>query len=187
MQFREEWLTQLEERFGKVDAIHPIQCENEEKPTINVFFFHKLPEDCLTAITCGLSNAKMKEWKYGKPELIVTLDTSDISWGLAAGYFASAFFNEKRFQYGDLFTLDKTISDESKMSAFFVFAPSFLSPDEARFELNDRIINLACMYPLYPEEVNLYTKIGLEQFWHLEGFDMYNVLRRNLAQSISPR
>ncbi len=181
MSFQVEWLHRLEERFGKVDSINTIQCEDKTKPPIEVFFFQVLPENCLTAITCGLSNANMKEWKFGKPEIVLTLETTDKAWGLAAGYFVSSFFNKKLFRYGDLFTLDSPLSDESKMSGFFIFAPSFLPPEDARFELSDRIINLVGMYPLYPEEVELYTKIGLEKFWHLDGFDMYGVQRKNLA------
>lgn len=181
MSTEEEYINQLESRFGKVNEIRKIASEDPTKPEIAVFYFYDLPEGLLTAITYGLSNADMKEWKHAKPELIVTLDTEDINWGLSAGYFASAFFNEKLFHYGSLFSLDGPISNESKMNGFFTFAPSFLNQDESTFELKDRKIVLAGMYPLYPEETSLYRRIGLEAFWHLEGYDMYGTKRKNLG------
>jgi len=180
--FGKAWLEALEERFGEVNEIKEIQSEG--KPKIFVFYFHNLPEDgTLTAVTCGLSNSSHPDWKFGRPELIVSLDTEDPSWGLAVGYFASAFFNEKRFSYGDVFQMDDPISDESPMSAFLVFAPSFLDQTQAKFSLQDRTINLVGMYPIFEEEVELYDKIGLKEFWHSEGFELYNPRRNKLKNS----
>ena len=84
-----EFLLALDDRFGEVDEIRKIQSEG--KPEIVVFYFRDLPEPgTLTAITCGLSSAEHPDWKHGAPELIVSLDTEDLGWGLAAAYFASA-------------------------------------------------------------------------------------------------
>ena len=177
--FEKAWLEALEERFGEVNAIKEIQSEGQ--PKIFVFYFNDLPEEgTLTAITCGLSNANHPDWKYGKPELIISLDTEDHSWGLGVGYLASAFFSEKRYSYGDVFKVDDPISNESPMNAFLVFAPSFLEKEQARFELADRTIILAGMYPIYDEEIELYERIGLKAFWHREGFDMYNPRREQI-------
>jgi hypothetical protein len=123
--FGTEWLRILQERFGEVNHIHEIHSVN--KPNIYVFFFEELPEPgYMTAITCGLSNADRPEWKIAKPELMVSLKTMNKGWGLGIGYFASAFFNEKVFRYGDVFTTDGPISEESAMNGFLVFAPPFL-------------------------------------------------------------
>ncbi len=181
MSFQTEWLAALEDRFGKVSSIHRIAAREDHGPEIVVFFFEGLPENLLTAVTCGLSSAPNPEWKLSKPELIITLDTNDKAWGLAAGYFASAFFTQKSFSYGDLFMFDTPVSEESEMTGFFLFAPSFLPPPEDRFELSDRVIHLVGMYPLYPSEIQLYQQIGLEKFWKREGFDMYDVQRQNLG------
>lgn len=175
--FNQQWKEVIEERFGTIDDV--VEVQSEGKPQVKVFYFEDLPEEgALTAVTCGLSNASHPDWIAEKPELIVSLDTNDKSWGFAAGYFASAFFNEKTFSYGDLFKLDDPISNESEMNAYFVFAPSFLDQEQATFHLPDRIIHLAGMYPLYDEEIDIYNEIGLKAFWHLEGFDLYNP-RRN--------
>lgn len=170
--FKKQWKVALEERFGTIDSISEVQSEG--KPKIEIFYFEDLPEEgTLTGVTCGLSNSDHPDWTHGKPELIVSLDTNDKSWGFAAGYIASAFFNEKRFSYGDLFKLDDPFSNESEMNAYFVFAPSFLDQEQATFQLPDRVIHLKGMYPLYDEEIETYNKIGLKAFWHSEGFELY--------------
>jgi len=177
--FDQQWKDALEERFGSIDDVAEVQSEG--KPKIQIFYFEDLPEEgTLTAVTCGLSNAAHPNWEAGKPELIVSLDTNEKSWGFAAGYLASAFYNEKAFSYGDLFKLDDPISDENEMNAFFVFAPSFLDQEQATFQLPDRTIHLAGMYPIYDEEIEIYNKIGLKAFWHSEGFDLYNPRRNKI-------
>ena len=69
------------------------------------------------------------------------------------------------------------------MNAFLVFAPSFLDQEQARFELPDRTIILAGMYPIYDEEIELYSRIGLKEFWHSDGFDMYNPCRGKIDKA----
>lgn len=174
--FGKVWLEALEAKFGEVSEVREWQCP--DKPLIYVFFFDDLPEKgYTTAITCGLSNSNHPEWKHGKPELMVTMESESRRWGLAAGFFASSFFGEKRFSYGDMFSLDHPISDEGDMSAYLVFAPSFLDKQDARFELSDRVIYLTGLYPVYNEEIAIYDRIGLEAFWHADGFEMYNPSR----------
>jgi hypothetical protein len=47
--------------------------------------------------------------------------------------------------------------------------------------LPDRTINLVGMYPIYAEEVAVYDRIGLEAFWHADGFEMYDPRRRRVS------
>lgn len=174
--FGEVWLEALEDQFGEVTQIKEMQSEG--KPLIYIFYFDGLPEQgFLTAVTCGLSDADYPDWKFGKPELIVTMESQDYSWGLAAGYFASAFFGEKRFSYGDVFKVDTPLSTESEMNSFLLFAPSFLDKEQFRFVLPDRVVNLIGLYPLYDSEISVYDRIGLKDFWHADGFDMSNPRR----------
>jgi hypothetical protein len=171
------WLEALVDRFGEVTTIKEVQCSG--KPRIYVFYFDELPEKgFLTAVTCGLSEANHPDWKYGTPELIVTMQSSSQSWGFAAGFFASSFFGEKRFSYGDMFKLDDPISDEGAMNAYLLFAPSFLDREQAKFVLADRTVNLVGLYPVHNEEIEIYDRIGLEAFWHADGFEMYNPVRK---------
>ena len=173
------WLEALEARFGKVDEIKEIQ--SQDKPKIYVFYFNALPEEgCLTAITCGLSEAAHPDWKFGTPELMVSMKSQSKSWGMAAGHFASLFFAEKRFSYGDVFKFDNPISEEGAMNAYLLFAPSFLDKEKSKFVLPNRTVNLVGMYPIYDEEIEIYNRIGLKDFWHADGFEMYNPNRRRI-------
>ena len=171
------WLDALQDRFGEVTAIKWIQCP--DKPVIYIFFFADLPEHgFLTAVTCNLSAAQHPDWKFGTPELIVTMHSQSDRWGMAAGYFASSFFGERRFSYGDIFKIDDPISpEEGEMNAYLLFAPSFLDREQSTFVLPDRIVNLVGMYPIYDDEIAIYDRVGLEAFWHADGFEMSNPRR----------
>ena len=100
---------------------------------------------------------------------------------MAAGFFASEYQGIRPFCYGDLYTLDSPISDESEMVGYFIFAPSFLDKDQSTIKLPSKTIHLAGMYPIYEEEIEIYKKIGLKEFWYSEGFDLYNVHRPNIG------
>jgi hypothetical protein len=174
--FKPIWLAELEARFGTVNEIEAIRAEGG--PEVFVMFFRELPEPGMTtAVTCGLSLADHPDWKFGRPELIVTMCSDSLDWGLAAGWFASAFFGEKRFSYGDVFKLDDPISDEGAMNAYLLFAPSFLDQEQARFDLGSKPINLVGLYPLYDDEIDTYERLGLQAFWHADGFELDNPVR----------
>jgi len=117
------------------------------------------------------------EVMFGEPYVI--RETPAEYWEISTGIFAATFRGTKPFTYGSIFTADTPISEESDMNGFLVFAPSFLrqSEGEGTLYLPDYKIFLTGMYPVYPEEVEVYKKIGLEKFWHHENFDMYDVRR----------
>lgn len=177
----EAFIEALTGKFGREDYILRVDPSKGGRP-IFVFYFENLPEEgTLTAVTYGLSAGDHPDWRLSKPELIVSLDTADRAWGHAAGFFAAEYRGEKRFRYGDVFTTDAPISDESEMRGYFVFAPSFLRPEEQRLELPGGPVTLTGLYPIYREEVPLLREIGLEAFWHSDGFDLYDVNRPNLG------
>jgi hypothetical protein len=178
--FGKEWLEALEAKFGSVSEVK--EMKSQGKPKIRVFFFEHLPEvGCLTAVTCGLSHASHASWKLAKPELMVSLQSSNKNWGLGIAYFASAFFNEKSFRYGDVFKIDDPISPESSMNGFLVFAPPFSTQADFTFDLSDRKIALVGMYPVYEREIAYYDQVGLEKFWHTDGFE-FNDPKREIIK-----
>lgn len=177
----EIYLEKIEDLFGEADVINKVDCPDGGKP-IYIFTYFNLPEEGLTTfVTYGLSEGNHPDWKNGKPELIVTLETEDEDWGFAAGFFASAYRGEKAFSYSSLYTTDSPLSEESDMIGFFVFTPAILDPEEFTIQMPDKPIYLKGLYPIYKEEVELYQSIGLEAFWHLEDFDLFDVKRKNLA------
>jgi len=41
-------------------------------------------------------------------------------------------------------------------------------------------ISIAGLYPMYAEELEVFSKIGLDKFWHHPNFDLYNVNRKRI-------
>ncbi|KRF13681.1 suppressor of fused domain protein [Paenibacillus sp. Soil787] len=177
----ELFLNHIEEVFGDNYQIKRIESKDGGTP-VHLFIYRDLPETGLmTFITYGLSEVDHSEWINGKPELILTLETSDLSWGYAIAGLVAERRGIKRFSYGDLFTSDEPISDDSEMVGFFVFSPSGLDKESQKIVTEGKPIFLAGMYPIYREEVQLYNLIGLKEFWFTEGFELYNPRRKNLA------
>ncbi|AZK44859.1 suppressor of fused domain protein [Paenibacillus lentus] len=178
----ELYIGKLEELFGEEDVIKKIDPSDGSSP-VHVFFYYDLPEEgMLTVVTYGLSEGEFDEWKSAKPELILSLETQDESWGLAVAYFAAEFRGLKGFSYGDIFTLDTPIAKESEMTGFFTFATSILEKDDTSIKLPDKTIQLVGMYPIYKEEVDLLKRIGIKEFWHKEEYNIYSTNRPNLAR-----
>jgi hypothetical protein len=179
--FNSEWLAALEERFGrKVSEIRKIGAK--DKPVIHALVFHDTPKRYLTtAVTCGLSDTTHPHWSEKKPELVITMNSPKLHWGLGAAWVASLFFDEMRFHYGDLFKIGSPISDEGPMDAVFLFAPSFVEA-HAPFTLSDRTIHLVGTYPIHEAEIEVYRAIGLESFFKHPAFDSYDPERKPIDQ-----
>lgn len=178
--FDKDWLPALEARFG-ASASKGAEVKAEGRPSIMVYYFADFPTPgMLTAVTSGLSSASHPNWKAGKPELMITLTTTDYQWGKAAGFFALAHQGERAFSYGETYKLDFPIAGDSTMNACLVHKSSFLSPEQTTFTLPDRTVHLASLYPMYDEELEVYAAIGLNAFRRHPDFDNYNPRRQQV-------
>lgn len=93
----ELFLEKIEALFGEEDVIRQMEAPDNGTP-VHVFFYYDLPEKgMLTSVTYGLSEGDHPNWKFGRPELILTLQTQNEDWGLAAAYFAAQFSGKKNF------------------------------------------------------------------------------------------
>ena len=130
---------------------------------------------CLTALTYGLSLADHPEWRFGRSELLISVNTTDPSWALAVADIAAAHRGEWPFLWGTTIRFHGRISEDSKMSGFAIFAPSLvgraLPREDTSIQLSGYKVHLSGMYPIYEGEAALIGRIGLEEFWHLDGFD----------------
>ena len=179
--FEQDWLLALEDRFAMYAKVAEVALEN--RPPMLVYYFSDFPAPgMLTAVTAGLSNAEHPTWQAGKPELMFTLKTTDTGWGSAAAYIAQSFYGDSAFQYQASFKLDVPMSKDSAMNACFVYQPQFLSREQITFQLPDRTVHLAGLFPMYDEEVKLYETIGLLAFWNTPGFDCYDPRRASLVK-----
>jgi hypothetical protein len=132
----------------------------------------------LTAITYGLSLAEHPEWRLGKPELVISVRSSDERWARAAGFLADRLRGLSSFAYGETVNFGEKVSPESSMSAFVIFAPAVLDrADFLNIDVGDTLpINLQGLYPIHDRERVWIHEHGLEAFWRLE-WDPYDVAR----------
>jgi hypothetical protein len=138
----------------------------------------------ITALTYGLSLIKHDDWKSGRPELCISVKSSDMNWGKVVGYIANKLRGDFPFTYGQTINFAEPISRDSEMDAFFVFAPSTLEKEDyLNIDIGaDYKIHIAGLYPMYSDELEIYEEIGLEQFWHHPGFDNYSVTREQILR-----
>jgi hypothetical protein len=149
-------------------------------PKVVCMVYQDVPElGHITGITYGLSEVPHSEWRLGRPELLISVQSTDTAWPLAVAAMANRLRGQCPFRYGDVINFGERVAEESEMSAFFVFAPSILEKEEF---LNIDVggpqpINIAGMYPIYDSELPVFAQLGLERFWDHPHFDLYDVRR----------
>jgi len=170
-----DWLSQI---AGIEDEI--ISIENQS-PQIFVSFYNNLPDKgCKTAYSFGLSSANNTAWTNSRPELVISTSDSDNSWGLAMGEIIKQYRYEKNFSYGDVFNFCEPISDNSDMSCFLIYANSLYEPGDDIVDLDDRVIQLCQLYPIYHDEMKTISKKGVKYFISQGikvGIDMFDINR----------
>jgi len=184
--------TPVEKFMAHLDRIFQTQPEyfKEESETdgiagVTSIVYKDIPEKgMITGITYGLSLGNHPDWKFGRPELIITVDSKDASWAQVARYLANSLRGNCPFSYSNTINFKEKISDESEMDAFLVFAPSILDKkDFANIDIGlGYKINIAGLYPIYASEMEYIEKNGLEKFWKHTDFDMYNVNRKRITK-----
>ncbi len=173
----EIFLNYIEGIFGPAELIKKHECPHGGPPVF-VFVYRDTPEKgMITGVTYGLSTYPHPEWVNSRPEMIISVESDDEMWAWNAAYFCAEFRGEKRFSYGDVFTTDSSLTDDTKMDGLLIFAQSILDPEVQSVQLNDYKVHLSQFYPIYSSELDVYNQIGLERFWKHEGFGMYDPKR----------
>ncbi len=179
----EKFMAHLDRIFQTEPEYYKEESEIDGIAGVTSIVYKDIPEKgMITGITYGLSLVNHPEWKFGRPELIITVDSKDASWAQVAGYLANSLRGDCPFSYSNTINFREKISDESEMDAFLVFAPSILDKkDFANIDIGlNYKINIAGLYPIYASEMEYIEKNGLEKFWKHPNFDMYNVNRKRI-------
>lgn len=134
-------------------------------------------------MTYGLSLVKHPSWKSGRPELIMTVNSKEQAWENVTAYVANKLRGQCPFTYGETINFNEQISPDSKMNAFFIFAPSILAREDfLNIDIGtDYKISIAGLYPMYANEISVLGKIGIKEFWHHPNFDLYDVNRKEIT------
>jgi hypothetical protein len=179
----EKFMAHLDRIFQTEPEYYKEESKMDGIPGVTRIVYKDIPEKgMITGITYGLSLGNHPDWKFGRPELIITVDSKDASWAQVAGYLANSLRGDCPFSYSNTINFREKISDESEMDAFLVFAPSILDKkDFANIDIGlNYKINIAGLYPIYASEMEYIEKNGLEKFWKHPNFDMYNVNRKRI-------
>lgn len=186
----EETSTPFERNLAYLDKIFQVQPElythesaDPNLPGVTSIIYRDIPEKgMITALTYGLSLAHHPDWKNGRPELLLSVDSDDIAWGRVVGFLANKLRGDCPFSYSNTINFRERISDTSKMDAFLVFAPSTLgNSNYLNIDIGlDYKINIAGLYPVYSSELKLIDEWGLEKFWHHPHFDNYSINRERI-------
>ncbi len=178
----ERYLAHLDGIFQVEPKFFPMESRTPGVPRVTAIVYRDIPEPgSITGVTFGLSLVAHEDWKLGRPELTISVDSADLAWPLAVADLASALRGKCPFCYGDVINFGEPVSEQSAMSAFFVFVPSILEREDfLDIDVGPYKINLAGMYPIYDDERAVFSEIGLEAFWKHPQFDMYDVNRKHV-------
>lgn len=181
----ERYLEHLDNIFQQEPEFYKNESLIDGVSGVSSIVYKDIPEKgYITALTYGLSLVKHPDWKFGRPELCISVQSPNLDWGQVVGYIANKLRGDCPFCYGQTINFHEQVSDDSEMDAFLIFAPSTLEKsDYSDIEIGtDYKINIAGLYPIYSDEIKVYDKIGLEAFWHHPNFDNYSVTRQRITQ-----
>ena len=152
-------------------------------PPLHTFAFNDIPEPKhITALTYGLSRTTHPDWKLGRPELVISVASTDISWALAMGEVALRLRGQCPFRYGNTIRFGTAISPESEMAAFAVFAPAVMDRAQATVTLAKYTVHVAQMYPIYEGEMGTIRAEGPQAFFRRE-IDFYDIHRPDTSRA----
>lgn len=178
---REQFIDYFEGMFGIKANIFAFTPE-ETNPPLYILTFKELPEPgYTTAITFGVSLIPHPSNKNGQSELILSLRSEDDIWAMALGEIALKLRTSCPFSYGNTMRFGQ-IAANSRLSAFFVFAPSFLEKEEAEIALSSGKIFLKQLYPIYEGELDRIRMEGLKALFTDESIDFFDTLRPDSSQ-----
>jgi hypothetical protein len=178
----EQYIAALADRYGEPASVAALESDNVDMGVVLAILYPGYPQpELLTGFTYGLSAATHPDWKIAKPELAITVRSTEADWAYAIAYLAEWQRESNSFAPGTLFRYGKPIAPDSAMNAFLIFEPS--GKDESTFAplLSHEQISLRMAYPLYEGEVSLIQKIGIRKFMGLPEYDFFNVNRPDLS------
>ncbi len=175
----ERFLAHLDDFSGGVEPkFWPIESTAPGHHGVTAIGYRNMPEDgLLLGFTYGLSLTRQEAWSHGRPELSISVKSEDPAWVLAIAYLAEQLRHDCPFSYGDTINFGESISPESRLDGFVVFAPLALDREQAHVDVGDDLpVVVVGMYPTYAVEREFIAEHGLEAFWKLD-WDPYDVTR----------
>jgi hypothetical protein len=176
----EQFLSHLDRVSGGIEPrFFPVETSRPGLPGVTAIVYDNLPESgMLTGVTYGVSLADHPHWRFGRPELCISVKSDDLRWPLALGHIGETQRGDNPFHYGDTINFGERIAPDSDMTAFVIFAPAVLDhSDYAGINIGETLpVNICGLYPIHDAERRYIHDHGLEAFWKLD-WDPYDVRR----------
>jgi len=166
-----------EPRLLMVDSTRP------ELEPVYVVTFDDVPEPGLTTgITYGVSLVDHQLWQGARPELCLTVQSTDDAWMWALGQIGERLRGDCPFVFGSTVDIGTPITGDTEMTSLVVFAPAVLDRgDYERIEVgDDDTITIVGVFPIHASERLFIVDHGLDEFWQL-GWDMVDVTRASMV------
>ncbi|WP_284978676.1 suppressor of fused domain protein [Arthrobacter sp. fls2-241-R2A-200] len=175
----EQFLSHLDGLSGGIEPrFFPVEKSPPGLPGVIAIVYDGLPErGMMTGFTYGISLANHPLWRFGRPELCISVRSDDVRWPLALADIGEGQRGNP-FHYGDTINFGERIAPDSDMTAFVVFAPSVLDrEDYTGINIGETLpINLCGLYPIHEAERRYIQDHGFDAFWELD-WDPYDVRR----------
>ena len=158
------------------EAEHLRISPDEESHPMFAAVYRNVPRSgALTAFTFGLSH-------FHPPgidapvhrELVLSVQSRDIAWAMAAGFIAYQLREKCAFECGDTINFVEKISKKSRMSAFLIHHAHFIAPEARLIHLGERDIEIVQITPIFDEERRWFLSGGssADFFAHFSALDL---------------
>ena len=148
-------------------------------PPVFAATYKNLPAPGLmTCITSGLSFAEHEEWVSYKPELVLTVRSSDEAWPLALAFIAHQGRGKYAFPLEETIDFRAQISAESQMSGFLICEQMLFEKNRHVIHMPSGHIVLHQLIPIYAGELGKLRAVD-RNWLYAKKFDPDDVTRKD--------
>lgn len=155
--YAEEYFAALERLIGRPEDRRTRMPDRvaDGMPPVFALFFDNWPADgVLSAFTLGAGLGRHVAAVDAHVELVVSLATRDLRWGVAAAYLTERCRTHREIGPGATLNMDEPLSDESSMTGFMVTHPHQW-PTPPRIDVSGRAVVILEAHPVYASELQL--------------------------------
>ncbi len=153
--FAKDYLAAIDRLTGRPEFGNAtIESSRPELPPVFVSFYRDWPVNgVLSAFTMGVSVGAHVEALGAHPELVISLRTTDRTWGAGLGFASERARHQALLGIGSTLDLREPITSESAMSGFVLTQPHHRGGEEIRFRFEDREVVILEAHPVLPSEL----------------------------------
>ena len=176
----EKYLEHLDTIF-KVEPTY-FKYSEDESPALHTFTYKGIPEEgMISGFTCGLSLVEPPYNGNVRNEFLVSVDSEDISWVMAAADIVLKHRGNAAFQVGDTINFNAQVSKESGMSSFFIWHQGLINESHELICLPEWHVRILQLFPIYDDERLIIKEHGPD--WLMELVDDPSDVKRESVAS----